>query len=135
MLRPECADAAGIERFKREAHASARIESEHIVEVFDAGVDRADGAPFLVMELLAATTSSKQLEKRGRLPAERLCSYLEQAARALDKTHAAGIVHRDLKPENLFLDQPRGRHAVLKILDFGIAKIIGGDGAPTCGRG
>ena len=117
-----------IERFKREARASARIKSEHIVKVVDADVaPELEGAPFLVMELLNGTDLQKQIEKTGRLPPDQAVHYLAQAARALDKSHQMGIIHRDLKPENLFIHHREDGSTILKILDFGISKIIGTD--------
>jgi predicted Ser/Thr protein kinase len=118
-----------IERFKREARASARIKSEHIVKVVDADVaPELEGAPFLVMELLNGTDLQKQLEKSGRMPPDQAIHYLGQAARALDKSHQMGIIHRDLKPENLFIHHREDGTTVLKILDFGISKVVAGDG-------
>ena len=111
-------------RFEREATVTADIDSEHIVETFDAGVDAATGAPFLVMELLKGEDLAAVLDARGRLPAEEVVTLLHQAALALDKTHAAGIVHRDLKPENLFVARRDDGTPRLKILDFGIAKVV-----------
>jgi eukaryotic-like serine/threonine-protein kinase len=111
-------------RFKLEATVAADIESEHIVETFDAGVDPETGAPFLVMELLRGQDLQRVLKRRRRLPPEETVLLLSQAALALDKTHAAGIVHRDLKPENLFLTQRDNGWPRLKLLDFGIAKVV-----------
>jgi len=86
------------ERFKREARIAANVDSEHIVEVFDAGVDEPTGMPFLVMELLRGEELGKQLERVGRFPASEVVTYLHQAAMALDRTHEGAIVHRDLNP-------------------------------------
>jgi serine/threonine-protein kinase len=111
-------------RFEREATITADIDSEHIVETFDAGVDSATGVPFLVMELLKGDDLATILEARHRLPADEVATLLHQAALALDRTHAAGIVHRDLKPENLFVARRDDGTPRLKILDFGIAKVV-----------
>src|SRR5262249_5173432 len=111
-------------RFKLEATITADIDSEHIVETFDAGVDAETGAPFLVMELLKGDDLSVILEDRKRLPSEEVIVLLHQAGLALDKTHAAGIVHRDLKPENMFVTARDDGSPRLKILDFGIAKVV-----------
>jgi eukaryotic-like serine/threonine-protein kinase len=124
MLPSMVASAEMRERFKLEATVAADVESDHIVETFDAGVDQETGAPFLVTELLRGEDLAALLLRRGRLPPDETVTLLGQAAKALDKTHAAGIVHRDLKPDNLFVvrrddDPPR-----LKILDFGIAKVV-----------
>jgi serine/threonine-protein kinase len=111
-------------RFELEARVTADIESEHIVETFDAGVDDATGAPFLVMELLRGEDLESVIARRGPRSAEETVTLLAQAALALDKTHAAGVVHRDLKPENLFLTTRDDGSPRLKILDFGIAKVV-----------
>jgi eukaryotic-like serine/threonine-protein kinase len=111
-------------RFKLEATVAAHIDSEHIVETFDAGVDDATGAPFLVMELLKGEDLYDLLKRRRRLPSGEVVTLLYQAALALQKTHAAGIVHRDLKPENLFVTYRDDGSPRLKLLDFGIAKVM-----------
>lgn len=120
------------ERFKREARVTAEIESEHIVDVFDAGIDEFTNTPFMVMELLRGEELGRYSKRLGPLPPTEVLTYLRQAALALDKTHAARIVHRDLKPENLFLTQRDDGSPRIKILDFGVAKVVA-DGAP--GRG
>ncbi|UQA55478.1 serine/threonine protein kinase [Polyangium aurulentum] len=112
------------ERFRAEAQVAAQIESEFIVDVFDAGVDEATGMPFLVMELLRGEELSKRLGRMGRLPPGEVVRHLWQTALALDKTHRARIVHRDLKPENLFLIERDDGPPQIKVLDFGIAKFI-----------
>jgi len=112
------------ERFQMEARITANVESEYIVDVFDAGIDDATGMPFLVMELLNGEDLAKVVERAGRLNGEQVVTYLRQVASALDKTHAAGIVHRDLKPENLFLTHREDGTPRVKILDFGISKVV-----------
>ena len=117
-----------LERFKREARASARIRSDHVVRVTDADVaPELNGAPFLVMELLDGV----DLEQRAtESPPDRatVIDWLGQIAAAMDKAHALGIVHRDLKPENLFLAKQEGGPPIVKVLDFGIVKMgeVGG---------
>lgn len=124
MLPQILADAGMRDRFELEARVTADIESEHIVETFDAGVDEATGAPFLVMELLRGDDLRSIVKKRGALPASETVLLLAQAALALDKTHAAGVVHRDLKPDNLFVTTRDDGSPRLKVLDFGIAKVV-----------
>lgn len=111
-------------RFKLEATITAGIESEHIVEVFDAGIDETTDLPFLVMEYLRGENLAVVLQKRGRLPVDEVVLLLHQASLALERTHAVGIVHRDLKPENLFITRRDDGSVRLKILDFGIAKLV-----------
>ena len=112
------------ERFQMEARITANVESEYIVDVFDAGIDAATGMPFLVMELLNGEDLAKVLERTGPIPVPQVLEYLRQVGSALDKTHAAGIVHRDLKPENLFLTHREDGTPRVKILDFGISKVL-----------
>jgi len=112
-----------IERFKREARASAKIKSEHVVRIIDADVaPELDRAPYLVMDLLEGTDLEKACGDQPVAPAVML-EWLRQIARALEKAHRIGIVHRDLKPENLFLTYREDGRPLIKILDFGIAKI------------
>ena len=118
------------ERFHREARVAAEVESDFIVDVFDTGVDEETQMPFLCMELLRGEELSRRLRKLGRIPAEEVALFLHQTALALDKTHAAGIVHRDLKPENLFITEREDGPPRVKVLDFGIAKVIA-DGATS----
>ena len=112
-------------RFRREARASARIASEHVVKVTDADVAPELGnAPFLVMELLDGEDLERTLEKTGALEPKAALDILKQVARGLDKAHAAGVIHRDLKPENVFLHRREDGSTIVKVLDFGISKIL-----------
>jgi len=112
-----------IERFKREARASAKIKSEHVVRIIDADVaPELDRAPYLVMDLLEGTDLEKASADQPVSP-PLVLEWLRQIARALEKAHRIGIVHRDLKPENLFLSYREDGRPLIKILDFGIAKI------------
>jgi serine/threonine-protein kinase len=121
-----------VEKFKLEAKIAGRVNSEHIVKVFDAGFDEATDMPFLVMEYLEGLELQKVVDQAGPLPAERAILYLRQVASALDKAHgyvdpdghARPIVHRDLKPENLFLAHREDGDPLVKVLDFGIAKVL-----------
>ncbi len=111
-------------RFLLEARVTAKIASDHIVRVFDAGVDEGTGMPFIVMELLEGEDLDALLGRVGRLVPTAVLTLLRQAALALDRTHAAGVVHRDLKPHNLFVSRRDDGSPSVKILDFGIAKLI-----------
>ena len=119
-------------RFKLEARIAAEVDSEYIVDVSDAGVDEATKTPFLVMELLRGEELGDRLKRMGRLPPEEVVMYMQQTAWALDRTHAASIVHRDLKPQNLFLTTREDGTPRIKILDFGVAKLIA-EGATAAG--
>ena len=86
-----------VQRFRREMQASARVRSEHVVRITDADIaPELDGAPFLVMELLNGTDLGRLVVERGACPKEETIWILSQAARGLDRAHAAGIVHREL---------------------------------------
>ena len=127
MLPGVLADPDLRARFEREARITGGIESDHIVRVSDAGIDAETSTPFLVMDLLLGEDLGPH-NGHGARSASEVVLLLSQAARALDKTHAAGIVHRDLKPENLFLTTRDDGSPCLKILDFGIAKVVAQSG-------
>ena len=110
-------------RFLLEARVTAEVASENLVETFDAGIDAATDQPFLVMELLKGSDLESWVQ-RGPVPWQEVVTLLSQVARGLDRTHAAGIVHRDLKPENLFVTTREDGAPLVKILDFGIAKVV-----------
>ncbi|MBI4705852.1 MAG: serine/threonine protein kinase, partial [Deltaproteobacteria bacterium] len=110
--------------FAKEAKVGSVIgESEHIVAVFDAGLDEARGLPFLVMEMCEGETLEHALE-RGPLPEGEAQAVLRQLGAALAQAHRAGVVHRDLKPSNLFLARDAAGKPLLKVMDFGIAKVL-----------
>jgi serine/threonine-protein kinase len=122
-----------VDRFQREARASARIKSENVVRVTDAGVapDMGD-APFIVMELLDGQDLERATHGEPQPPLT-VVTWLRQVARALDKAHRLGIVHRDLKPENLFLTHRENGTPLVKILDFGIVKMLAEKSSTTQG--
>lgn len=114
-----------VDLFVREAQVGARIgASPHIVDVFDAGIDHRRGLPFLVMELLHGRSLDQHLKEYGALDAGLTRALFEQLAEALDQAHGAGVVHRDLKPSNLFLTRDKRGQPILKVVDFGIAKVL-----------
>jgi serine/threonine protein kinase len=109
-------------RFAREARAASSIESEHIVSVFDTGTD--DGRPFLVMELLRGEDLGARLRRRGKLSVSETMHIAGQALRGLADAHEAHIVHRDLKPDNIFLVTRKADDSFVKIVDFGVSKVV-----------
>jgi serine/threonine-protein kinase len=132
MILPELiADAAHQDRFQREARVTANVKSHHIVKVFDASFDEGLGRSFLVMELLDGMDLGALIRAYGPQPPELVVRLLWQAALGLDKTHAQGVLHRDLKPENLFLTHDDAGEPQLKILDFGLAKVVAATQAKT----
>jgi eukaryotic-like serine/threonine-protein kinase len=115
-------------RFEREAESASRLDHPNIITVTDFG-RTAEGSLFLAMELLAGTSLSAAISG-GPIPIERALAIMRQMLAALEHAHAAGVVHRDLKPENIMLVERDGRPDVVKILDFGIAKVT----EPQSGR-
>ncbi|NUQ78517.1 MAG: serine/threonine protein kinase [Polyangiaceae bacterium] len=120
VARPEL-----VEMFVREAQVAGRIgESPYVVNVFDAGVDDRLGVPFMAMELLKGETLDQYVEQHGPMPRSMVRTLFDQLADALDQAHRAGVIHRDLKPSNLFITHDRRGRPILKIMDFGIAKVL-----------
>jgi serine/threonine protein kinase len=124
MRATALSDEEAVERFLREARASSRLKGEHVARVYDVGrLD--DGAPYMVMEFLSGDDLREVLKQRGQLPVGEAMLYVMQACEALAEAHAQGIVHRDLKPANLFLTRRADGSPCVKVLDFGISKILG----------
>ena len=127
-------DEQARERFFQEARIGSRIASDRVVEVIGAGVD--GNTPWLAMELLDGEDLATRL-KRSPLAGAEARSLFGQLGEALAAAHAVGVVHRDLKPENVFLVRSRkeGARPTVKVLDFGIAKMVAEAGAQTapCG--
>jgi serine/threonine protein kinase/TPR repeat protein len=113
-------------RFVQEARVCSRIRSDHVVQVIGAGIDEPTGTPWLVMELLEGRDLAAHVRAKGPLSIDEVREICAQLCHALAAAHQVGIVHRDLKPENIFLSEARreGAFFTLKVLDFGIAKIL-----------
>jgi eukaryotic-like serine/threonine-protein kinase len=111
-----------VARFRVESKAASRIESEHIVQVFDVGKDDKHGL-YMVMELLHGEDLADRLDREFKLSPAVAVHIAVQAARGLSRAHAAGVVHRDLKPANLFLVTREDGSLLVKIVDFGISKL------------
>jgi serine/threonine-protein kinase len=117
-----CTASTADARFLREAKISAQLVSEHTARVFDFG-STADGAPFLVMEHLAGEDLSRVIA-RGPVSSVLAVEYALQICVALAEAHEAGVVHRDLKPSNVFVTHRADGSPCLKVLDFGISKLL-----------
>ncbi len=127
VMLPELSrDQDFVGRFKREAIASSRIGQQNIIDISDFG-RTADGRFYFVMEFVDGKTLIKH-RKEGPFPFQRVVHVGLQIARALAAAHAVNIVHRDLKPENIMLVQRPGQPDFVKVLDFGIAKVINNAG-------
>ena len=133
FIRPQFAERHDARRrFEIEARAAASVDSKHAVKVYDYGVTD-KGLPYIVMEYLEGESLSEVLIRRGPLPAKEAAQIIAQASKALAKAHAANIVHRDLKPDNIFLatnveGETGGLGYIVKLVDFGIAKMLDVDG-------
>ncbi|MFO0596186.1 MAG: protein kinase [Myxococcaceae bacterium] len=123
MLPELSSDAEFVGRFKREAVASSRIGHPNIIDISDFG-QTPDGRFYFVMEFVEGKTLVKY-RKEGAFRFERIVHVGLQIARALASAHAVSIIHRDLKPENIMLVQRPGQPDFVKVLDFGIAKVLG----------
>jgi serine/threonine-protein kinase len=123
IAREYVRSAEALRRFDAEAKAAARLQSRHVVQVFDNGT-LDDGTPFIAMELLSGQTVTGRVEHGGPMTLAATVEVLSQCGKALGRAHAAGIVHRDIKPDNIFLAREPDEDAeVVKILDFGVAKM------------
>jgi serine/threonine-protein kinase len=124
VLRPELTqDPELAKRFEQEARAASAIGHPHIVDVFDLGRTPAGGR-YMVMELLDGRSLAGVLQDEGALPARRAIDLVLQVLAALGAAHKSGIVHRDLKPENVFVVETEDRPSFVKLLDFGISKVL-----------
>jgi serine/threonine-protein kinase len=121
LLRDASDDS--IARFKREARLLVKLKNQHVARVFDVG-SLDDETPFIVMELLDGQDLSKLLEQRGRLTVEEAVDYVLESTEAVAEAHVLGMVHRDLKPANLFLASGPGGTTTVKVLDFGVSKML-----------
>jgi eukaryotic-like serine/threonine-protein kinase len=123
-----------IARFLHEAQAAAKLQSDHVVRIYDVG-QLENGLPFMVMELLSGTDLGSMLDKRGALPEREAVDLVLQACAGVAEAHRMGIVHRDLKPSNLFVTTRSDGLPLLKVLDFGISKQLtdpgSGEAVPT----
>jgi serine/threonine-protein kinase len=118
-------DKTLVARFRREAESVARIGHPHIVQVFDFHEASGDDPPFLVMELLSGEPLAALVKRSGPIAADRAARIGVQALAALEAAHRAGIVHRDVKPDNVFLVTGAKVEDFVKVLDFGVAKLLG----------
>ncbi|HJQ35119.1 MAG TPA: serine/threonine-protein kinase [Pyrinomonadaceae bacterium] len=130
-LRPEMrGNAEWLKRFQREGKAARAFRHPNSVTVYDLSAGT-DGLIYMVMEFVEGHTLYKELKRRGRFTPEEALTVLEPVADVLDAAHARGVVHRDLKPENIMLGSDGRGGTVVKVLDLGIAKMVGGDTRAT----
>lgn len=131
FLLPKLAGSdTSVQRFVREARAATRVTSEHVVRLLE--IDKLpSGTPFFVMEYLEGSDLRAYLREHGPLEPSQAVDYALQALQAVAEGHLKGIVHRDIKPGNLFLTARADGSALIKVLDFGIAKTLESDAAES----
>jgi serine/threonine protein kinase len=112
-----------VKRFTREAKAAAKIGHENIIDVIDVDQEEETGVTYIVMECLEGQTLAQRIEEKGALPVREAVDVILQVLSALQASHRLGIIHRDLKPENIFITKSASGRELVKILDFGTAKI------------
>src|SRR6185312_15910783 len=112
-----------VKRFHQEARAAGAIGHPNICEVYDLGLLE-DGSPYLVMEKLVGQTLAERIAREGGLPFDDVIEVVSQVLSGLVAAHDKGIVHRDIKPENIFLARRVGCPPIVKILDFGVSKMM-----------
>ncbi len=117
-------DSEAVLRFVAEARAVNQIKNRHIIDIFSFG-RLTDGRHFYVMDLLEGEPLDRFIAREGRCSVENTVQLLRPIAEALDAAHAAGVVHRDLKPQNIYLIWDSTGETVPKLLDFGMAKLLG----------
>lgn len=128
ILNPEWVqDPEAVARFRREAHAAAKLNHPHIVQIFDTGVD--DGVYYITMEYLPEPDLKQIIREYAPLPARKVLQVAQQCCQALAYAHSRGLVHRDVKPQNiLFTDE-----GIAKLSDFGIAAVAGDEAVTSSG--
>ena len=123
LVKEAASKPEALARFQREAKVTSALGHPHIVEIVDFNVGP-DGCPYIVMELLDGESLAARLRRVGRLELSQASSITRQTTSALHAAHQKGVIHRDLKPENIFLCKHGIRDDYVKLLDFGISKVI-----------
>jgi serine/threonine-protein kinase len=127
-------DAGAIRRFKREARAASRLQHPNTIRVYDFGAST-DGVFYLAMELLDGLDLEALVVRTGPLPPARVVHLARQACASLAEAHGVGIVHCDVKPANVFVARVVGELDFVKVLDFGLARVLAGPGSTTVATG
>jgi len=120
-------DPEAVARFNREAANASRISDSHVCAIYDFG-ETPDGLIYLAMEFIEGEPLTELIREEGALPVARAADIAIQVAAALQAAHDLGIVHRDLKPDNIMLTRSRDGADAVKVVDFGLAKAVGGEG-------
>ncbi|MBS1953287.1 MAG: serine/threonine protein kinase [Cyanobacteria bacterium SZAS-4] len=127
ILRPQfLEDELAVRRFKHEALATSRLSHPHIVALHDYG-STTDGYLFMVMEIIDGKSLAQVVRDKRQLAIARTVNVITQVCDALEHAHQSGVIHRDLKPGNIMLTQFAGEQDYVKLVDFGIAKLLHND--------
>jgi eukaryotic-like serine/threonine-protein kinase len=129
LIRPELAsNPAILARFKQELLTAHQVTHKNVIRIYD--ISEADGVKFITMEFVEGHDLRRILTDQGKLPIEMAVEIIRQVCLALDAAHSAGVIHRDLKPQNIMQEAKTGR---ILVMDFGLARTIGGDGMTQTG--
>jgi serine/threonine protein kinase len=128
LLNAECFTSANVRRFRREAQTAVAVKNRYVCDVHYLGVEQ--GVPYIVMERLPGTTLRERMREQHALSLADAVTIMVQVLEGLSAAHSVGVLHRDIKPANIFLTSARGAAPAVKIIDFGLAKLI----APPAAR-
>ncbi|GMV17695.1 MAG: serine/threonine protein kinase [Polyangiaceae bacterium] len=134
LLSAESVDAAGLERFRREAELATKLQHPNTIRLIGFNL-RSQAMPFIVYELLEGEPLKSLMSREGPLAEARAAAITMQVLRSLMEAHEVGIVHRDIKPGNVFVCSDESRLGSIKVLDFGIAKSVDGTEAQVTAAG
>lgn len=124
MLRQSLvSDSHSVKRFQHESKAASKLDHPHVIKVFDFGLSD-DGRPYIVMDFLEGVSLADLLKAKGQVTIERTIRVVGQACSALDHAHRQGVIHRDLKPTNIVLTKYDQENDFVKVVDFGVAKLL-----------
>jgi serine/threonine protein kinase len=127
LLLPDRAGEREVARFEREVQLTSRLQHPNTISIFDYG-RTADGTFYYVMELLDGFDLDSLVDAEGPLPPGRVLRILSQVSAALVEAHGLGLIHRDIKPANIILTERVDEPDVVKVVDFGLVKLLGGEG-------
>ncbi len=120
-------DTDTVKRFQQEARGVSRLKHPHIITIFDYGL-LPNGLPYIAMDYLKGDTLAKILHERKQLSVKELMPVIKQVCDALEEAHNCGVIHRDVTPDNIVLIEQGGQQNFVKVVDFGIAKLLRVDG-------
>jgi eukaryotic-like serine/threonine-protein kinase len=126
ILKTDAQDASQVKRFFIEAKSASKLTHPNTITVFDFG-QTSEGLLYMVIELVRGKTLSAIIKNEGPLPADRCVHIISQICDSISEAHAQGIIHRDLKPDNILIEEKEWNADFVKVLDFGIAKMLHGE--------